>query len=172
MTKKSKINIARWFVFLLLLLLIDMLQNTSGLFPQVFGARALLLVPAVACLGMFEKETAGALFGLFAGLLWDTVSVQHSGFNSVFLMIFGCFCGLMVSHLMQNTLLSALILGAGGSVLYVLLYWLFFLALPRDADMWQVLVRFYLPSALYTILTAPFLYLILRFIRKHMRAIE
>ena len=55
------------------------MQNTDGFFPQIFGVRALLLIPAVVCAAMFERDIVGMLFGLFAGMLWDITASGNNG---------------------------------------------------------------------------------------------
>ena len=64
-------------LYALLLLLAAVLQNTQGLFPEIFGVRAMLLIPAVVCIGMHERDIAGLFFGLSAGRLIRHNSKWH-----------------------------------------------------------------------------------------------
>ena len=61
----------KYIFYCLIILICDLLQNVSGLFPEIYGARCFLLLPVSIILAMGEDERNGALIGLFAGLLWD-----------------------------------------------------------------------------------------------------
>ncbi|MEG1551899.1 MAG: rod shape-determining protein MreD, partial [Oscillospiraceae bacterium] len=101
MRKSTKTIIARRFIFIILFLIGNILQNTQGFFPEIFGIRAYFLISLTVCVGMFEREIAGAVFGLFAGALWDGVSGMGDGYNALFLMIIGALCGLLINLLMR-----------------------------------------------------------------------
>ena len=53
---QNKKLIFRRICLALILLLVSVLQNTDGLFPQIFGVRALLLIPFVVCIAMYERD--------------------------------------------------------------------------------------------------------------------
>ena len=74
----------KYIFYCLIILICDLLQNVSGLFPEIYGARCFLLLPVSIILAMGEDERNGALLGLFAGLLWDLTSGVHMGFKFYF----------------------------------------------------------------------------------------
>ena len=80
----------KYIFYCLIILICDLLQNVSGLFPEIYGARCFLLLPVSIILAMGEDERNGALLGLFAGLLWDLTSGVHMGFNCIYIMLM-CF---------------------------------------------------------------------------------
>ena len=170
MIKQRRKDIIRRCILTLILLILFLLQTTPGLLPVIGKASAMLLVPAVVCIGMFERETAGAFFGLFAGLLWDTVSAQPTGFHSIILMCLGCISGLLITHLMQNSLLSGILLSALGIILHTMLYWVIFVLLRGYTGALTLLYQQFLPSMLYTALFIPLLYFIIRLLRKQLRS--
>ena len=57
-------------LLLLTTIVLAALQNTDGLLPTFFGARLMPLIPFVVCVGIFEGETAGLLYGAAAGAFW------------------------------------------------------------------------------------------------------
>ena len=69
------------------LLLTALVQNTAGLLPSFFGIHAMPLIPAVVCAAMFERELPGMFFGVFAGLLWDSVSASGGHFHAALLTV-------------------------------------------------------------------------------------
>lgn len=166
MRKNTKILIIRRAIFVVLILLVNILQNTNGFFPEPFGLRAFLLVPLVVCLGMFEREIAGAALGLFAGILWDGVSGLGDGYNALFFAAVGACCGLLINVLMRNHLLTALILSAAANLLYVSLYVLFFIIARGLDSAGYLFLRYYLPDAVYSFLFTPVFYIIVRAVMK------
>lgn len=172
MHNNTKLIIFRRTVFVIMIVLADILQNTQGFFPEIFSARAFLLIPLVVCLGMFEREIVGALLGAFAGVLWDGVSGLADGYNALFLMLVGAVCGLLINLLMRNHLLTALILSSSAVFLYSVFYVLFFVtAQGVDGAIW-LFFRFYLPSIIYTVIFTPVFYLIVRHIMRLTRTVE
>lgn len=157
--------ITRRLCLALILLLLSVLQNTDGFFPQIFGVRALLLIPAVVCIAMFERDIYGMLLGLFAGALWD-ISASGASFNALFLLATGFICGTLINTVMRNNVVTAFILTAASSAVYVVGYWAAnFLFAQIDGAVF-VFLRFYLPEIFYTILLLPLTFIIVRGIEK------
>ena len=65
---EKKIIRNRRIILTAAVLAIFLVWNTDGLFPKPWGIPAMLMVPVVISIGMFERETAGMFFGLFAGI--------------------------------------------------------------------------------------------------------
>lgn len=127
-----------------------MLQNIGGLWLQIGGARCFWLIPVTIMLGIDEDERVSALFGFFAGFLWDSVSASHMGFNFVFLALACYISSALVSYLLRATYWVKAVSSITASVLYCLLYWLIFVA-PKGGDgVGASLGYFYIPCAFYT----------------------
>lgn len=144
-----------------LILLTAVLQNTRGAFPGLFGAGAVLLIPAVVVTAMFERAGAGMFFGLFAGLLCDLCSGGTDGFYAIFLTATGFVCGSLITYFMRNNIVTALVLGLCASLAGCTLYWLFFVLLRGIDSAGYLYVRYYLVSAVYTTAFIPVYYLII-----------
>lgn len=149
----------------LILLLISVLQNTDGFFPQVFGIRALLLIPAVVCIAMFERDTFGMIFGIFAGALWD-VFASGASFNALFLLTAGFLCGTLINTIMRNNIVTASILTFIFSAIYNIVYWLFNFVFAQLDSAFFMLWRYYLPSIAYTTVFVPIIFIIIRNVEK------
>lgn len=155
----TRIRIFKWLLYSAVFILVSVLQFTPHMVPRIAGAGALLLVPTVVCTAMFEGETAGAAFGAFAGLLWDTQGGRVFGFDALFLILFGLCAGLLAQYLLRNTVISALILTFSTLTLYEIITWLFFRSLFGDNHFVFSLVKIILPDSLYTLVfTFPFYY--------------
>ena len=162
MRRSTKILFVRRTVFVLLILAVHILQNTRGLFPEIFGVKANLLIPLVICIGMFEREIAGAVLGMLAGILWDSVSPMGDGYNALLLMLAGAAAGLLIDYLMRNNLVTALIFTFVFTLLLNSLYCLFFYVFDGIEITFVFYLKYYVFSAVYTTLFTPIFYLIVR----------
>ena len=57
-------KLIRYLAYVLELLVLFMLQETPGLLPSIFGARPVLLFPAVVAIAMLEPEVPALLFDM------------------------------------------------------------------------------------------------------------
>ena len=159
-TERKKLILRRGSLALILLVL-SVIQNTDGFFLQIFGVRALLLIPAVVCIAMFERDMAGMFFGLFAGALWD-MHASGASFNALYLFVVGFICGTLINTIMRNNIVTALILSMVFIPVYVVGYW-FFHYIVGGLDMAGFMfLRYYLPEIVYTALFLPIMFIIVR----------
>lgn len=166
LTKKQKT--IQYVLYGVMLLAASLLQNTGGLFPTVFSAHCFLLVPLAVALAMQENELEAALIGLFAGLLWDLVSADHLGFNSIFLTAACLFASYAAGHWIRSVYLTDLVFCVFFSLLYSVLYWLLFLVLFENNKNYASFWTFYLPSGVYTAVVSAAVVFFTRLIRKKM----
>jgi rod shape-determining protein MreD len=151
----------RNIALILFILLFSLLQNTSGIIPEPFGARAFLLIPLTVFIGMFERGVSGTLLGAFAGILWD-VSSDKDGFFGIMMFLTAFFCTLMITYLMRNNIASALVLTALCLAVNILVFIILFYVLSGVEDILYFVFRFYLPSYIFTLLLSPVVYLLVR----------
>lgn len=150
-----------------LVLVTALLQNTEGLLPSPLGFRAMPLIPAVVCVAMYERELSGMFFGAFAGLLWDGAARTGTNLNAFLLTILAFVCGCLITHLMRNNILTALLLGGSATALFLLFYFFKDFVVCGRLDGAYKLLTFYIPSTVYTVLFLPILYYaVLRIERK------
>ncbi len=152
-------------VFAVLVLFTASIQNTDGLFPEIFGVRAMLLIPAVVCISMHERDIPGIFFGLFAGLLWDAFSAGQHNFNAIMLTTIGFICGALIGSIVRNNLVTALLFTSTAVFVYNTVYWLTAYLFHFYAGSFRVYFAFYLPSCIYTIAVMPAFYFLVRFIK-------
>ncbi|MGN1202291.1 MAG: hypothetical protein ACI4RF_03280, partial [Eubacterium sp.] len=164
LTRKQKT--IKYFCYCLIILLADLLQNTDGLFPQIFGARCFLLLPVAIILAMGEDFFAGALLGLFAGLLWDLSGAVHLGFNCIYITIVCFLSAALVTYIARDTFITNMISSAAAIILYCLFYWLCFIIIKGIEGGEMTLFTFYIPCAVYTGVLTPVLWLLLRPIKR------
>lgn len=147
-------------------LLTALLQNTDGLLPSPLGFRAMPLIPAVVCISMFERELPGMFFGVFAGLLWDSAARTGTNLHAILLTVLAFVCGCLITHLMRNNILTALLLGGSATAVFLLFCFFKEFIFSGRIDGAYKLLTFYIPSAVYTVLFLPLLYYIVHRIEK------
>ncbi|MBQ7595498.1 MAG: rod shape-determining protein MreD [Clostridia bacterium] len=163
---ENRINLLRRAKPALIILVIFLIQNTAGLFPHPWGVHAMLLVPAVVCTGMFEREVPGMFFGLFAGILLDAFSAESLCFHSIALTLTGFFSGLLVTSLLRNNLKTSILLSVVALLIYNSAYFACCVWRSAGESAWQIFTGRYLLSAAYTAVFIPVIYLIVRTVSK------
>lgn len=141
-------------LLLLLVALTAVFQHTDGAIPSLFGAKAMLLIPLVVAISMFERSMHGLVFGALAGILWDFATVRGDGFFSVLLAVTGFVSGSLVTYLMRNNISANLLLSFCSIGIINVSYWFVFIFQKGYEGAAEVLFGYYLPSALYTMLFA------------------
>lgn len=149
-------------IYLVLTALAALIQNTAGLTLEIGGARCFLLLPVCMILGAGEDERFAAVIALVGGMLWDLSTAVHLGFNAIYMCIMCFFCAALITYIIRNTFITNFIFSTVFIIIYCVLYWLFFIIIKDVRGAELSLFTFYLPSALYTIVLTPFIYLILR----------
>ena len=167
-------NYWTWILYGMVVLLVALMQISPRFFPEVAFARPTPLVIFVICVAMLEGPEVGAIIGMAAGLLWDLHSFRVFGYYGLMLLSFGLVVGLLVQWLMRANFLSAMVLCTGGVIVYTMLDWLICYVLFIEPEMVAVLVKMYLPNALYTLALSPLMYglvlMLARFMRRRKNA--
>lgn len=148
LTKKEKT--IKYLCFALLIVAGALLQNVDGLWFSIGSARCFFLIPVTILLGVDEDERVAGVIGFCAGLLWDSISAQHMGFNCVFLMLICYLASSLISYLLVSTYWVKFALCFVGEVLYMMLYWLLFVVARGGDGAGASFGTYYLPCLLYT----------------------
>lgn len=162
MNTVNKIKLKKYAVYTVLLLAAHLFQNSLQIFPAFFGVRPVLLISAVVCIAMYEGEIVGAAIGLFAGALWDTVTVAADGYNALFLMAACAFCGVFLRIFLRNNILTYLWINSLVTVFYFATYVIFFITSRGIDGGLLIFFKYYVPMAVYSVILTPFWYLIIR----------
>lgn len=170
LSKKQKT--IKYFCYCLMILLADLLQNTGGLFPQIFGARCFLLLPLAIILAMGEDIIASAFMGLFAGLLWDMSGAVHLGFNCIFIAVVCFLSSALVTYIVRDTFITNMICAALVIILYCFLYWLFFIVIKGVDGGEPTLFSFYIPCTIYTLILTPVIWLIMKPVKAKLNLVK
>ncbi len=167
----NKPKIKRRIIFVLLIALTAVIQNTGVRFNGVFGFHAFLLIPLMVSISMFEREFVSSILGAFAGVLWD-LSSGLDGYNMLLLMLICAVCSLLISRVMRNNIVTALVLGAVSILTFILLYIYIFIVFDSGGYPFSQIFRFYLPSFIFTAVFMPIYYYVIKEIFNSNRTVE
>ena len=162
MNVQTKIKTKRYLMYALIIFLAHILQNIVPVFPESASARPILLIPVAVCIAMFEGELVGAVAGIFAGILWDTVTVTADGYNALYLMIACAVCGVLLRIFMRNNIITYFIMNSSIMFIYLVSYVLFFITARGIDGAGQIFFRYYLPMGIYSFILTPLWYYLIR----------
>ena len=161
LTPEDKRLITRRITYGVILVIAAVFQNTPKTFFEPFGLRQLSVVTLVVCIAMTERELHGMFLGLIAGVILD-ITGGTTGINAIMLTLIGYVCGIMVHSLIRNNLITALLFSSISIFLFVNVYWLVTVVFAGVHPAFSVLLKFYLPSFLYTAIFIPIWFYIVR----------
>lgn len=148
------------------------LQRIEPFSLKIGTAVPILLLPAVMVIACFLREWSGFISGLLCGIALDTVTNgtrYFNSFNTIALIFLGASVGLIFRFLLNRNIKAMIIVSVLGSLLFFLLKWLFLDLMCGDPSAYELLVKYYLPSAIYTSLFAiPFFYYIKHLCEKYL----
>ena len=165
-------KLVRYIAYSLELYLLFVVQQTPGLFPEIYGARPVLLFPAVLSMAMLEREIPAMVFGVAAGLLVDFGFGGALGFHAIVLAVFCFWISILCHTILQVNLGTSSLLSIGSIALIVVLGWLYQYLWAGYAYPSYALVRHYLPKYVYTLLLFPITFLLNKGIFTHLQAPE
>lgn len=162
MTVQTKTKTKRYLLYALIVFLAHLLQNTLSIFPEIAGVQPVLLISVAVCIAMFEGELVGAAAGFVAGALWDTVTVTADGYNALYLTLACAICGVLLRIFMRNNIVTYVIMNSAITIIYFISYVLFFVAARGIDGSMQILLRYYVPMGIYSLVLTPLWYMLIR----------
>lgn len=145
-----------------IMLFFFVISSIPGFLPDFYGSYPVVLVPFVACVGLFEKEIAGGFYGLFAGMLLDAYSAFGGVYSTLMLCACGFAAGLLGKHLLTENILSSITLTAGSALAYYIGFWLVFYVIRGAESVFEALVLLLMPGFLYTVIFVLLFYPLIR----------
>ena len=139
------------YLFLgLILFILYLFQNVQSL-PSPLGLIPAIVVVYVAVCGSVMGEYVGCIMGFMGGLLCDTSATSSYCFNLVVLTALGIACGLLGTRLFTRRFVCTLTLSFLALLVYFSLQWLV-VGVIFGNEGFYYLLRYSLPSVLYSLL--------------------
>ena len=130
------------------------LQATPYLLPDVFGEKAVVLIPLALSVSLFEDESISVIFGAFCGLLADFAFQGSIGLFAVSLTII-CYIISALSKYIKVTFPSALTVNCLAVLLIMLLHFVLYFAFSGYNYIMQFFLTHYMTRILYTLAFVP-----------------
>ncbi|MBQ6570716.1 MAG: rod shape-determining protein MreD [Clostridia bacterium] len=140
----------KWIAYAAELYALFIIQYTPGMMPQINGTGPNLLMICALSIAIFEGDKAGLYYGAAAGLLMDYSGTRVFGFNGLFVAVICYFCGILITDLMRNNLLTAILLSLCSMFVFGVIRWLFFNVLWGYPELWYEFYGVMLVSVLYS----------------------
>lgn len=163
-----RFNILKWGAYALAILLLTVFQMQTAFFPRFMDVTPLFVIPALIVIAIYEGETAGGIYGIFAGLIWDSGTGRVFGFNALFLMCLAIAVGLLFKFLLKSTPFWAIIFTAAGTVLHETITWFFFYYMTGNRDFVFAVLNIILPTVALTLIFTLPIYYGIRFLNKRL----
>lgn len=140
----------------------------NGFFTLKIGnANPMLPLCVLISLSMFNSELESVIAGLFTGMITDSAAATPIGFNTILMMTIALSVSLTVHYFFNNNVRAAAALAVMASLVYFTLRWLLVIFKINIVQNLEYLLRFALPSVVYTTVIVIPLYYFQRCIHKH-----
>jgi len=151
----------RWPSIFAALISISILESASCSYIKLFGVGPELLVLGVLYLGLYSTKEVGAVCGLIGGIL----KMAFSGMHPLILIIYasiGFLAGLFKEAVYKELPLAKAILSFISVMYLTAIYSL--LISSRGLPYHKALFFISIPTAIYTSILAPFIFIVLEFL--------
>ena len=165
-------KLVRYIAYTLEIYLLFLLQQTPGLFPEIYGARPVLLFPAAVAVSLIEREIPAMAFGIIAGLLVDFGFGAGLGFHSLLMAVVCFFVSVLTHTILRVNLGTAIVMSVWMIAVFVLGGWIYQYLWNGYSYAGYAILRHYLPKYLYTLLMFPLIFLLNRGIAKTIHSEE
>lgn len=112
--QRDELSTKKVIKYILLILVIYIIQTTSGINTSFYGYHVDILPFVVATAGLLGGKTEGAVTGFIIGIFCDITGVSADGLHSIYYIAFGILCGFLGHKLLRRIYPSVLILGTLG----------------------------------------------------------
>ena len=161
----SKPKISYIAVNFLLFIFALLLQYNDSFTIKIATANPMLPLAVLVCFSMFASETVSALTGLVVGIFADSAAGTPVGFNTILFFVIALAVSLTVRYLFNNNYRSAIALNFS-TLLYFTARWLLSFTFGGLQTSLGYIMRFAIPSIVYTLFFAVPLYYLQKFLAK------
>lgn len=159
--RKDRIKIfTKWFVIALFVIILTAFATTGN--PN--NARPLMVIPVLVSISMCNNELVSGICGAFCGIMIDFACGKLMGVNAMIMLILAVTISLLCLHFLKNNLINAIWLTAVVAIIQGFFDFFFNFAIWNMEDYFTVAKVIILPSIIYTIMSSPIIYLIVKLI--------
>ncbi len=160
----NNIGIVKYVTYSIEILLALVIQGTPHLLPEIFGGKAILLIPLAVSIAVWEKQIPAVIFGAVCGLLIDSGYSGPIGFYAITLAAACCMISFLMENYIRTNLLTVMLAALIAIPSIIFLQFIFYYVLMEYDDTWGFFARHYISRMIYTIAVTPLFYGLNKFI--------
>ncbi len=154
----------KYIAFSIEILLVFIVQDTPYLLPEVFGGKAVLLVPTALSIAIFEDEIPSVLFGALCGMLIDSGYSGPVGFYAIALSLICYTVSFLMANRIRTNMLTVMIVAFVSIPVLLLLQFVFYYVFADYDHAFEFFVKHYISRIIYTLVFVPVFYKLNKFI--------
>ncbi len=159
MLSNKKRGVIRFLNFLLFALCI-LLYGNAAFDMSIKNAYPFIMLALLVAFSVFSKISHAAIAGFICGAFADSIAANSYCFNTAALMCLTVGACLLSDNVFNKNLKAVITLCFLTVFCYYLLYWIFFIIPVLSTGKVEYLLRFALPSAVYTtVFVIPFYFI-------------
>lgn len=155
------------FVFLLnfLIFALAVFFHPAEGFIAIKTATPMLILPLLCAFSVFNSVYACVVAGFLTGVCFDAITSKSFCFNTIVFILLAVAVNLCANNLFNKNIRSVSLLSVLSAVFYFTLKWIIFFAIGANiADSLLYLLKYALPSAIYSaIFIFPFFFIYRKF---------
>ncbi len=155
---KNKKELIRWSVICSITVFTIIIGNLPQ-FLSIFGVKPIIQLPLVVAVFTLETPVKNALYAVFSGFVWDSLSISKN-FSTAAIFLF--FVGVAIAYLyiffIRNSPVNYFLTLIGVVSLFCFGGFLFEFILWGHQGLMTYFLRYTLPTAIYTVLMGALFY--------------
>lgn len=169
--QRERISILKIITYAALLVLLHLVETSSGVHWRILGFRLDVLPAVMAAVALLDGPVEGVILGLITGVLYDIGFTGTEGMYPLYFMLFGVGAGLF-SHRYLRKIFPSMLLITACSMLFLDLFRYGFLVLMGTSSSFLIFMRMACGETLVTLIFTPAVYLAVRFISRRFEALS
>ena len=161
-----KLKIIRYAAFSLEIILLYVLQSASGLIPELFGSKPVLLISCALSIAAVDEVVPSLVFAAVCGALADLSASGTVGFFAILLTLVCYALSCLMRYYFNSGAVAALSLCAAAVVLIFGLHFLLFRLTAGLDGAGELFINHYISRIVYTFSAAAPLYFLNRFLSR------
>ena len=147
----------KWFCYFMLLFICYVLQSTPRFLVILGDVKPVLLIALCVAVAMTELEFSGAIFAVFAGIMWEVSAGVLVGGFSLPLMIMCFLVGVFVKVYFRNNYFNLMVATLVITLILLSFYFLFSYVIYGYKAFAEYYFGFLVPTCIYTAAVSPVL---------------
>ncbi len=151
----KRFRVVKYIIFSLEIIIAFVLQNTPYLLPEVYGGKAVLLIPLALSIAMFEPPVPSVIFGAVCGLIADGGYGGTMGYYAILIAILCYITSLLVENYIRQSLLTVMLIALVGIPIILFGQFAFYYLFMGYSNPWDFFIQHYLSRMVYTLVFVP-----------------